>query len=279
MNFSGTLDETNGMTITRLIERIVHTDTPGELRLHDDASGRKAMVAIRRGMVEEVSYNDLSGDPALTAISQACPWTFEFVADEAGAQPSHPQMISRRPKARAVVKLGPKPVTGPVPLAASLNSEAAPPAVAVEAASAPASAGVAAAAPTVSSEPGKEEARIEAKEEAALVPPPGLTPLHREWIASRDSHHTIHFGMAGTDVAGEIHEDDHDYFRSDFEFLLSTARSIGRAIGEAAAPRIVAIAEPERATGYCPVEGGFLGIIGGAGAGVDYAIDFPPDAA
>ena len=51
MNFSGTIDESSGMTMTRLIERIVHTDTPGELRLHDEASGRRATVAIRRGMV------------------------------------------------------------------------------------------------------------------------------------------------------------------------------------------------------------------------------------
>jgi hypothetical protein len=235
MNFSGTLDESNGMTITRLIERIVHTDTPGELRLRDEAGERKAMVAIRRGMVEEVSYNDLTGDPALTAISQACPWTFEFVADEAGAQPAHPQMISRRPKARAVVRVGgPKPVTGPVPVA-------------------------------------------EPEEPAAAAP--GLAAAHRQWIASPDSHHTIRFGLAGEEVAGEVHEDDHDYFRSDYEFLVSMARGIGRALGEEDAPRLVAIAEPERATGYCAVEGGFLGIIGGAGAGVDYVIEFPESTA
>jgi hypothetical protein len=56
MNFSGTIDETNGMTTPRLIKRIIHTDTPGELRLHKDASGRKATVAIRHGMAEEVSF-------------------------------------------------------------------------------------------------------------------------------------------------------------------------------------------------------------------------------
>src|SRR5688572_3502862 len=104
MNFSGTIDESSGMTMTRLIERIVHTDTPGELRLRDETSGRQATVAIRRGMVQDVSFGELSGDPALTAISQVTPWTFEFVGDEAGAVPSHPSMVSRRPKARAVAR-------------------------------------------------------------------------------------------------------------------------------------------------------------------------------
>src|SRR5688572_22497519 len=106
MNFSGTI-EGGGMTMTRLIERIVHSDTPGELRLRDVTSGRAATVAIRRGTVTEVSFGDLAGDAALTAISQVMPWTFEFVADEAGAMPSHPGIVSRKPKARAVIRTAP----------------------------------------------------------------------------------------------------------------------------------------------------------------------------
>ncbi len=113
MNFSGTIDAGGGMTLTRLIERIVHTDTPGELRLHDEDGTRSATVAIRRGMVKEVTFGELTGDPALTALSQVIPWTFEFVSDESGAQPSHPGIISRSPKPRALVRTAPVPVPAP----------------------------------------------------------------------------------------------------------------------------------------------------------------------
>ena len=115
MNFSGTIDAGGGMTLTRLIERIVHTDTPGELRLRDEAGTRSATVAIRRGMVQEVTFGELTGDPALTALSQVMPWTFEFVSDEAGAQPSHPGIISRSPKTRAVVRTAPVPLPATAP--------------------------------------------------------------------------------------------------------------------------------------------------------------------
>ncbi len=115
MNFSGTIDAGGGMTLTRLIERIVHTDTPGELRLRDEAGTRSATVAIRRGMVQEVTFGELTGDPALTAVSQVMPWTFEFVGDEAGALPSHPGIISRSPKTRAVIRTA--PVLLPAPAA------------------------------------------------------------------------------------------------------------------------------------------------------------------
>ena len=115
MNFSGTIDEGGGMTMTRLIERIVHTDTPGELRLHDYASGRRATIAIRRGMVEDVQFGGLTGDSALTAISQVKPWTFEFFSDEAGAVPTHPGIVSRKPKARAVIRPAVLPVPPPDP--------------------------------------------------------------------------------------------------------------------------------------------------------------------
>lgn len=240
MSFSGTIDETNGMTMTRLIERIVHTDTPGELRLHDAASGRRATVAIRRGMVEEVEFGELAGDSALTAISQAMPWTFEFVGDEAGAVPAHPSMVSRRPRGRAVVRAAPKiPLSEELPLGFDLPE---PLAAAI-------------------STPPVEEV-------------PRLSEAHRAWVASHGSEYCIRFGMAGAEFAGEVHEDDHDYFRSDYDFLKSTAASIARSLG-VNAPQVIAIAEAERATGYCAVTGGFLGVIGGAGTGVGHVIDFP----
>jgi len=240
MNFSGTIDETSGMTMTRLIERIVHTDTPGELRLHDEASGRRATVAIRRGMVEDVSFGELTGDPALTAISQVMPWTFEFVGDEAGAVPSHPSMVSRRPKARAVVRPAAKPdAISELPLEFD----------------APAAAPV--------------EVPVSTEEE-----PPCLTEAHRAWIAAAGTRYCIPFGAAGNEFAGEVHEDDHAYFRSDYDFLLATAGGIARSLG-CDAPQVIAIAEAERATAYCTIPGGFLGMIGGAGTGVSHVIDFP----
>ncbi|HWB05918.1 MAG TPA: hypothetical protein VG796_23050 [Verrucomicrobiales bacterium] len=239
MSFSGTITESNGMTMTRLIERIVHTDTPGELRLHDEPSGRRACVAIRRGMVQEVSFGELTGNPALTAISQVMPWTFEFIADEAGARPAHPSMVSRSPRARAVVKAAPRPAIAP----AEASPE--PPAVADPAPSAPA---------------------------------PALTEFHRQWLTADSSAHCIRFGTAGEEFAGGIQPDDYDYFRSDFAFLRATAAGIARSLGWDA-PAVVAIAEPERSTGYAMIEDGFLGIMAGAGSGVQHVIDFPEGSA
>ena len=297
MNFSGTIDETNGMTMTRLIERIVHTDTPGELRLHDEASGRKATVAIRRGMVEEVAFGDLTGDPALTAISQVMPWTFEFVGDEAGAVPSHPSMVSRRPRSRAVVR-APKPaaaaepettpdkpagaaetVTTDKPTVAEEPAVADEPPMADKAAAdgepdrtADAQVTAAAGESPVSEEPAVPEEPPTGEAPAAGI---SLSASHREWIASPASDHCIHFGTCGGEFAGGVHEDDHDYFRSDFGFLASIAAGIARSL-DLEPPVVMAIAEPERATGYCRLDGGFLGVVGGAGTGVTHVIDFPP---
>lgn len=240
MSFSGTITESNGMTMTRLIERIVHTDTPGELRLHDELSGRRASVAIRRGMVQEVSFGELTGDPALTAISQVMPWTFEFIADESGARPAHPAMVSRGPRARAVVKASPRPATAPV------EASPAPPAV-VEPA-------------------------------PPVAPVPALTELHHRWLTADASSHCIRFGTAGEEFAGGIQPDDYDYFRSDFAFLRGTAAGIARSLGWEP-PAVIAIAEPERSTGYAMIEGGFLGIMAGAGSGVQHVIDFPEESA
>lgn len=223
MNFSGTLSESSGMTVTRLIERIVHTDTPGELHLHDDASGRGATIAIRRGMVQEVQFGELSGDAALTAISQATPWTFEFVADEAGAVPAHPGIVSTKPRARPVLRTSPVRTTVP---------------------------------------------------SRAATPPSPFPPSHLEWLTAAAPEYALRFGAAGTDFRGEIHEDDHDYFRRDFEFLRATAAGIARSLG-LEIPRSFAIAEADRATGYTATDGGFLGIMGGAGTGVAHVIDFP----
>ena len=217
MNFSGALNESSGMTVTRLIERIVHTDTPGELRLHDDASGRRATIAIRRSMVQEVQFGALSGDTALTAISQTTPWSFEFVADEAGAVPAHPGIVSTKPRARPVVRT--TPVT-------------------------------------------------------AVVSPASFPPPHLDWLTAPAPEYALRFGANGADFRGEIHEDDRDYFRSDFEFLRATAASIARSLG-AEIPRVFAIAEADRATGYTATDAGFLGIMGGAGTGVAHVIDFP----
>lgn len=222
MNFSGTIDETNGMTMTRLIERIVHTDTPGELRLHDDASGRKATVAIRRGMVEEVSFGEIQGDPALTAISQVMPWTFEFVADEAGAVPSHPSMISRRPKARAVVKAsGPAAPQSPIP-------------------------------PTT---------------------PPSSN--YTTWLAEAPGDYCIHFARLSGSFSGAVMEDDYAYLNSDFEFMKVMATRIAQTLGWGA-PDVFAVSEAERSSSYAPVPEGFLGVIGGAGTGIEHVIHFPP---
>jgi hypothetical protein len=226
MNFSGNLDESGGMTVTRLIERIVHTDTPGELRLHDESSGRRATVAIRRGTVEDVHFGELSGDAALTGISQTMPWKFEFVADESGAMPAHPGIVSRRPRARAIIK--PAPVAVPM--------------------------------------------------EEAPQPEPEFTfsPAQMHWLASADSAHSIRFGAAGTAFSGPVDPDDHAYFRSDCDYLRSTAARIARSLG-LEPPRVFAIAEEERATGYCDIPGGFLGIMAGAGAGVHHVILFPDE--
>ncbi len=65
MNFSVTLDGADGMTITRLIGRIVQTDTPGELRLHDGASGSKATVAIHHRMNDPAPFLHTKGVPSL----------------------------------------------------------------------------------------------------------------------------------------------------------------------------------------------------------------------
>jgi hypothetical protein len=246
MSFSGTITESNGMTMTRLIERIVHTDTPGELRLLDESSGRRAVVAIRRGMVQEVAFGELKGDPALTAISQAMPWTFEFVADEAGAMPSHPSMISRRPKGRAVLKKSTPPrVEEPAeePVPSPLDSEPA--------------------------------AEPEAPPDPAAPWTPGLTPAHRQWLTDTGyAHYCIRFGTAGQEFAGAIQAEDYDYFRSDFGFLSATAAAIAQSLGWGS-PSVIAISEAERSTGYQVIEGGFLGIMAGAGGGVRHVIDFP----
>lgn len=230
MNFSGTI-EGGGMTMTRLIERIVHSDTPGELRLRDEASGRSATVAIRRGAVTEVAFGDLAGDAALTAITQVMPWTFEFVADEAGAMPSHPGIVARKPKARAVIRTAPVPV-----------------------------------------------AETEAVRPAYIQPDLDLflSPSHRAWIAAPDSAHCIRFAAADREFAGEVLAEDHDYFRSDFAFLRSTAENIARTLGWPA-PAVFAIAEADRSTGYEVSGSGFLGAMGGAGTGVAHVIDFPPE--
>jgi len=229
MNFSGTLDESGGMTVTRLIERIVHTDTPGTLRLHDAASGRRASVVIRRGTVEDVHYGELSGDPALTALSQVLPWTFEFVADETGAVPAHPGIVSRRPRARAVLK------TAPV---------------------------------VVPAEPSDITGQPEQ--------PGSLSEARLAWLAAEDSAHCLRFGAAGAQFSGPVDPDDHGYFRSDCDYLRATAAGIARSLG-LEAPRVFAIAEAERATGYCDIPGGFLGIMAGAGAGVAHVISFPDE--
>lgn len=220
MNFSGTLDETSGMTMTRLIERIVHTDTPGELRLHDDGSGRRAVVAIRRGAVAEASFGELTGDPALMAISQAAPWTFEFVPDEAGAAVAHPGIVTRKPLRRAVVK------TAPVPAAAT-----------------------------------------------SPVPRPAEEDARAAWLAAT-APHTVRFAAGPDTFAGDVHAEDHEYFRSDYQFLRATAAWIAQSMGMEA-PLVFAITEDERATGYCTRGDGFLGIVGGAGTGVGHVMDFP----
>jgi hypothetical protein len=175
------------------------------------------------------------------------PWSFEFVADKAGAKPTHPSMVSRGPRARAVVKAAPKPAV--VQEAVSV----APPAAEIAA--------------PVEEIPPPEPA-------VGLVPV--LTDAHRQWLADPGSAYCIRFGTAGDDFAGEIHEDDRGYFRSDYEFLRATAAAIARSIGWDA-PGVVAISEPERSTGYCAIEGGFLGIIGGAGTGVEHVIGFPEE--
>ena len=253
MNFSGTIDESSGMTMTRLIERFVHTDTPGELRLHDDGSGRQATVAIRGGMVTEVSFGDLTADAALTAISQAMPWTFEFISDEAGAVPAHPGIVSRKPKARAVIRTAPAGTEGQRADSGNRNE--------VEMAE---------------GKQAKPNGETERETEPAATPsnPPSLLPSHRAWIAAPDSAHCIRFGTAGGEFAGDVLADDHDYFRSDFAFLRNTAEGIARNLGWLA-PTVFAIAEAERATGYAVLEDGFLGAIGGAGTGVTHVIDFP----
>jgi hypothetical protein len=244
MSFAGTITESNGMTMTRLIERIVHTDTPGELRLHDGVSGRHASVAIRRGMVEEVNFGELTGDPALTAISQTMPWTFEFVADEAGARPSHPSMISRS-RTRTVLKKAPRAAAAPHMAMAAEPVPAPPP--------------------------------VLAPEPVFTPPAPTLTEIHLRWLAEPKASHCIRFGTAGAEFAGEIHPDDIDYFRGDFEYLRATAAAIAHSVGWGP-PTVIAISEPERSTGYGVIEGGFLGIMGGAGTGAEHVIDFPEEA-
>jgi hypothetical protein len=110
------------------------------------------------------------------------------------------------------------------------------------------------------------------------IPPPGpefsFTPVHIAWLAATDSAHSIRFGAAGPEFSGPVDPDDHAYFRSDCDYLRSTAAGIARSLG-LEPPRVFAIAEEERATGYCDIPGGFLGIMAGAGAGVQHVILFP----
>lgn len=246
MNFSGTIDETSGMTMTRLIERIVHSDTPGELRLHDEASGRRASIAIRRGMVQEVNFGGMTGNPALTAISQVMPWTFEFAGDEPGAVPAHPAMVSRRPRARTVARSAPRPDSPEQPLDFSASDPS----------------------------PAANEAISQVPQEPAISASNHIPEELRAWITEPGSPHCIRFGSIGEEFAGEVDPDDYEYFRGDYQFLRVTAAGIARSLG-CPEPHIMAIAEPERATGYATVPGGFLGIIGGAGAGVNLVTDFP----
>ena len=109
----------------------------------------------------------------------------------------------------------------------------------------------------------------------AFSVPPSLTESHRTWINAPASAYCIRFGATGGDFAGEVVEEDHDYFRSDFGFLSSTAGSIARSLGWPD-PAVFAIVETERSTGYAVTGGGFLGIIGGEGTGVPHVTDFPP---
>ena len=274
MNFSGIIDETNGMTMTRLIERIVHTDTPGELRLHDEASGRKAMVAIRRGMVEEVHFGDLTGDPALTAIAQVMPWSFEFVGDQAGSVPSHPSMVSRKPRARTVVRKATPAVPDPEEMPVISNSpqvvpaEAAPEDINFEELLQIADS------KGILKDLTENHSLGNAQNLSALPAEAGLSSAHVEWISSGGTEHCIHFGTAGALFLGAIHEDDHGYFQSDYDFLRRMGDAIAKSL-ECESPAVLAIAEVERATGYCVIPGGFLGIFGGAGTGVRHVIDFP----
>ena len=96
----------------------------------------------------------------------------------------------------------------------------------------------------------------------------------REWVIAPAAEYSIRFGSIGGVFSGDIHEDDHGYFESDFDFLRTTAAAIARSLG-APLPEVLAIAEPERATGYMAIDGGFLGIMGGAGTGVRHVLDFP----
>ena len=265
MNFSGSITETNGMTTTRLIERIVEMDRPGRLELKDDPSGRKASIIIRRGMVEDVTFNDQHGDPALAAIGASMPWDFEFHADDAGEVGWSSSIRPRAPRARARAVIRPAtPAAGgespsqpelPTTQPAQPEPEAQPAAAAVPA--------PAPAPPSVITTPVPTMIRRAVPEDAVF----------QDWVAS-GAGHCLHFAWTGQNFLGsDIHADDHAYFREDYAYLRSLAARITYSLG-AESPNIVAIAENDRATGYRIVSEGFLGALSGAGSTVDLVIGF-----
>jgi hypothetical protein len=265
MNFSGTITEANGMTMTRLIERIVAMDRPGKILLHDDASGRKASIVINRGMIEDVEFDGKTGDPALSAIGQTRPWTFEFVTAD-GEKAESTSSIRPRPimaRARTVVKTAPM-------VAPQAFQEPSP-------TSPPKTAPVKVITTLVPVLADATEKRIALTQSQGPIPQPRRGG-YETWI-EEGTDHCVRFASIGESFLGEaIHVDDHDYFRDDFRFLFSMASRIGQSLGEGA-PETIAIAEDDRATGYCPVDQGFLGAMSGAGGGVDLVNVFPTAAA
>ncbi len=269
MNFSGSITEANGMTTTRLIERIVEMDRPGRIELKDEPSGRKASIVIRRGMIEDVSFNDQHGDPALTAIGQSCPWDFEFIADSGESDIGWSSSIKpRAPKARA------RAVVRPAPLADTGAAAQTSPAVTAVAAVAAES--------KKDTNPSIEvpatAPRAPSMKTTAIPTMVRLDPIKHEAIFKRwtedSEEHRLQFGWTGRKFLGSaIHEDDHAYFRDDFSYLRGMAGKLTQTLSMEA-PSIFAISEEERSTGY-RVEGeGFLGVLSGEGSGVDQVILF-----
>ena len=250
MSFSGTLDETNGMTMTRLIERLVHADTPGRLLLTDEASGRAAEIRLHDGAVDDVQYGTLFGDEALTAISQVMPWTFAFVPDDDAAVVAHPSMASRSPGVRVKARpAAPRAVQPELPIDPAPDAPDTP------------------AAPELPS-----------PEAPAAAPAESVRESDREWANAPAIGPCLRFASLDGALIGQVDADDHEYFRSDLAFLSSTAGRIAAAIDGGPAA-LMAIAEPDRATAYQIVPGGFLGLMAGAGAGIDAVLEFPEDTA
>lgn len=92
------------------------------------------------------------------------------------------------------------------------------------------------------------------------------------WLAGGDDHF-IRFAESGGEWRGSIDSADWEYFRADYNWLAAMGNAVGQSLGFSPA-LTMAVAEPQRAAGYGTLEDGFVGILGGKGAGVVQVLQF-----